>query len=122
VAELLPPAPVLSSNSGGRDKDRKSISSSTGSDADHKEVLRKQKEDQELTKFSEQVRNRPVEELERDVAELSFEIELLETQLRVGLKEYSPKDLQEGYAKIALLRKKLELMKLEFKRKGEHPN
>ncbi len=78
------------------------------------EIERKKQEERELGKFSEEIKSRPISELERDSAEMTYEIELLEKQLTAGLGEYSPRDLELGYAKVAFFKKKFELMKLEI--------
>jgi hypothetical protein len=91
-------------------------SSELRADLDRK---RKQEAERELGKFSDEIKNRSVPELERDGAELTYEIKLLEVQLTAGLSEYSPRDLEHGYAKVELYKRKVELISLEIQKRKE---
>jgi len=63
------------------------------------------------------VRKLPLEELDRDYAEISSEIEFLEEQLRCDIGGYTPEALGEAKEKIAHFRKKAKFLEIELERR-----
>jgi len=74
-------------------------------------------EKQELKFFADEIKTRPHWELERDLVELNYDIEFLEAQIRCCISEYSPSNLEQAKAKISMLKKKYDLIRLEYERK-----
>jgi len=54
------------------------------------------------------------EELDRDFAEISAEVDFLEEQVRCDFGSYSPKVLMMAREKISLYKKKAEILKIEL--------
>jgi uncharacterized protein (UPF0218 family) len=78
--------------------------------------------EEELKRFAREVRLRPEQELERDIVELDFEISFLEAQVLCSIGDYTVEALEQANEKISLLKSKLEIMKLEYKRKITAPS
>jgi hypothetical protein len=113
----MPSPPILSASNNSNKKGDEAVNSATTSAGLRADTVRKKQEERELGKFSDEIKTLSLSELERDRAEMSYEIELLEIQLRAGLREYSPRDLELGYAKVTLFKRKVELMNLEIDRR-----
>ena len=56
-------------------------------------------------------------ELDRDLAEITNEIQFLEDQLQCDLGSYSPEQLMRGREKIADFKKKAESIQVELERR-----
>ena len=59
-----------------------------------------------------------VEELNRDVAELSNDINFLESQVQADLTSYSSEELTIALRKIAYRKRKLEILEAELTQRG----
>jgi len=60
----------------------------------------------------------PIQELDRDVAELSNDIKFLESQLKEDLISYSSEELSIAHRKIANYKLKLEILEAEITQRG----
>ena len=60
----------------------------------------------------------PIQELDRDVAELSNDIKFLESQLKEDLASYSSEELSIAHRKIANYKLKLEILEAEITQRG----
>jgi hypothetical protein len=60
-----------------------------------------------------------MEELDRDVSELSNDINFLESQVQADLSSYSSVELTIAYDKIADRKRKLEILKAELDCRGK---
>lgn len=69
---------------------------------------------QELQVLQAEVHRLPSEDIDRDLAELSHEIDFLDEQVRVDLESYSPEQLTRASGKIAHLRQKAEILRIEL--------
>jgi hypothetical protein len=75
---------------------------------------RENKLDLDLISLREKAHNLPLFELDRDVVEISIEIEFLEIQVECDLGSYTPKDLLAAYEKISHYKQKAEILKTEL--------
>ncbi len=57
------------------------------------------------------------QELDLKIAELSYDVDFLERQVQADLRSYSPKELSDVRAKIARLKLRSEILKIEFSRR-----
>jgi len=72
------------------------------------ELLNLQRKAQTLTK----------DELDRDLAELSNDIDFLERQIRADLASYSPEELSAAHRMIACINQKVEILKIELAKRN----
>jgi hypothetical protein len=77
---------------------------------DHDDTVNRE----ELQTLQAEIQNLPLENIDRDLAELSHEIEFLEAQVEVDLGSYSPEQLARAYGKIAHLKRRAEILKIEL--------
>jgi len=68
-----------------------------------------------LSRFREKAKTFPVEVLDRDLAELSGDIQFLDAQIDVDLGSYKPEQLEKAIEKTTLLKLKAEIIVLELK-------
>ena len=72
---------------------------------------------QELQSLQAQVLDLPLDELGRDLAEVSMDLAFLEAQLGVDIGSYSPKELEKANGKISYLKQRAEILKIELSRR-----
>jgi hypothetical protein len=63
------------------------------------------------------VRDLSTEEIDRELAELSFDIGFLEEQVKYDMESYSTKGLKDAHDKIAVLKRKARIFETELRRK-----
>jgi len=68
--------------------------------------------------FQKKARSLTVEELDRDVAELSNDVKFLESQLQADLTSYSSAELAIAQRKIANRKRRLEILEAELTQRG----
>ena len=71
----------------------------------------------ELLSFREKAKTLPPETLDRDIAELLLECGFLEEQVKADIASYSTKDLESANQKVAFMKMKIEIAKIELARK-----
>jgi len=72
----------------------------------------------DLISLQEKARTLSDDLLDRDIAEISTEIDFLEEQVRVDLRSYSPKSLEEAHRRIAHFKQRAEILKIELARRS----
>jgi hypothetical protein len=78
---------------------------------------REDKLDEELQSLQVRVRTLPSEILDRDLVEITNDIEFLELQLRVDFASYSAKDLERANHKFSHFKQKAEVIEIELRRR-----
>jgi t-SNARE complex subunit (syntaxin) len=73
--------------------------------------------DENELEMKNQVRNLTKGELDREIAELSNDVDFLESQVQADLKSYSSEELETANRKIAGVKRKLEFFKKELARR-----
>jgi len=73
---------------------------------------------QELLTLQAEAHELSSDNLDRDLAELSHEIEFLDEQVRVDIESYSPEQLAEAWGKIAYLKQRADILKVELDRRN----
>ncbi|MFI5420272.1 MAG: hypothetical protein ACHQ1H_04840 [Nitrososphaerales archaeon] len=63
-------------------------------------------------------RDLSTEEIDRELAELSFDIGFLEEQVKHDMESYSTKGLKDAHDKIAVLKRKAQIFEMELRRKN----
>jgi len=58
-----------------------------------------------------------IEDLDRNLVEISWEIKFLEEQVKCDLESYSSKELDEALGKISSFREKESILKIELERR-----
>lgn len=74
--------------------------------------------DQELASLREKAQKLPPQLLDRDLAEVSIEIQFLEAQIRADPDSYTADQLARAHTKIARFKKRAEILKTELDRKN----
>jgi hypothetical protein len=72
---------------------------------------------QDLVSLQAVVPKLPSDELERDFAEVSMDILFLEAQITADLGSYFPKELEKANGKIACVKQRAEILKIELSRR-----
>jgi hypothetical protein len=72
------------------------------------------KDQRELISFQEITKSLPTETLDRDLAEISYDIDFLKAQVSAEIGNYTPAGLEKASEKIFLLKQKAEIAKLEL--------
>jgi hypothetical protein len=75
--------------------------------------------DQELLMLQEKVHNLPSRLLDRDLAEVSIEIQFLEDQVKADIEYYSTQELKRAKAKISRFKKRADILKTESDRRNQ---
>jgi hypothetical protein len=75
--------------------------------------------DQELLMLQEKVHNLPSQLLDRDLAEVSIEIQFLEDQVKADIEHYSAEELKRAKAKILRFKKRADILKTESDRRNQ---
>jgi hypothetical protein len=75
--------------------------------------------DQELLMLQEKVHNLPSQLLDRDLAEVSIEIQFLEDQVKADIEHYSTGELKRAKAKISRFKKRADILKTESDRRNQ---
>jgi len=78
---------------------------------------RANKLNQELLSLQAKVLDLPLDELGRDLAEVSIDLAFLEAQLSVDIGSYSPKELERANEKVSYLKQRAEILKIELSRR-----
>jgi len=73
----------------------------------------------DLATLQEKVQKFTKEELDRDIAELSNDIDFLESQVEADLGSFSPEELTTAYGKIDRRKQKLEILKVELAKRNQ---
>jgi len=76
---------------------------------------------EDLALFRQKAKALSVESLDKDLAELSYDIQFLDAQLNADLQSYAPVELARATEKISLLRQKAEIIVLELDKKRQRP-
>jgi hypothetical protein len=77
------------------------------------------KPDQELVSLRQRVKRLPAQELDRDLGEVSNDIQFLEDQIRFDIESYDTDELEQAYAKIAHIKQRAEILKTELNRRNQ---
>jgi len=72
---------------------------------------------QELRDLETRISKLPIEELDRNFAELCNDVDFLEAQVNCDLGSFSPKDLHDANERISGLKKQRNLMKIELEKR-----
>lgn len=83
--------------------------------------MAKANKESELITFQLTTERLSTEDLDRDFAELSSDIQFLDAQIASDLETYSTEELERAIAKTALLKLKAEIIVLEMKKRRERP-
>ena len=75
--------------------------------------------DQELLSLRRKVTELPSEELDREVAEASMEIEFLEAQMKMESALFSPEDLKRATSKVLHYKRRAEIFKVELGKRNQ---
>jgi hypothetical protein len=67
------------------------------------------------------LKGRTSEELDRDLAEVSMDIEFLTAQVKLDMESYSPDNLEAAYGKISEFDRKRKLIEFELQNRNLHP-
>jgi MEDS: MEthanogen/methylotroph, DcmR Sensory domain len=67
-----------------------------------------------IGRVESEIRNLSTGELERDISEMKNEIDFLVSQVKADLGSYAPSDLRNAISKISLLKRKEEMMNVEY--------
>jgi hypothetical protein len=79
---------------------------------------REDNEDFDLRTLRSKLRNVSSEILDRDLSEMSQEIEFLEEQVRADLTDYLPADIERATEKITHLKSKADVFKIELDKRS----
>ena len=110
--------PLIFANDSGRKKrsakaDPPSLPSSDG----RKDSRTNDAHEEELARFSEEIRKLSANELDRDIAEMKSDIEFQESQIRFDLGSFTPGSLEKAKTKIQLLKRKVEILEKEYSKR-----
>jgi len=75
--------------------------------------------DLELRSLRKEVQNSSTEILDRDLAEISSEIQFLEDQVRNDIERYSLDEKKKAYSKISYFKRRAEIFKIELDRRNQ---
>ena len=72
------------------------------------------RESEDLDTFRQKVKNASSQQLEKDLAGISGDVEFLNAQVEADLRSYSPVELEKSEEKISRLRQKADIIKFEL--------
>lgn len=69
---------------------------------------------QQIEQFQLDIKSESPHELERDLAEITFEVSFMEAQVKSEIGDYTPAELEIANEKIWVLKRKAVILKLEY--------